>query len=93
MVSPCKRKMGEIIMVKVFLLLMIVSMPNMPSVKYNAMLYPSIEECIAARDGYMDVYNSKDKEYKDRIITHATCLEFETFPVQGLPAEPIGLGA
>ena len=80
-------------MVKVFLLLMVVSMPGMPSVKYNAMLYPSMGECITARDGYMDIYVSKDQEYKDRIVTHATCLEFETFPIQGLPAKPTGLGA
>ena len=45
-------------MVKVFLLLMVVSMPGMPSVKYNAMLYPSMGECITARDGYMDIYDS-----------------------------------
>ena len=37
--------------------------------------------------------DSKDQEYKDRIVTHATCLEFETFPIQGLPAKPTGLGA
>ena len=80
-------------MVKVFLLLMVVSMPGMPSVKYNAMLYPTMNDCIIARDGYMDIYDSKDQEYKDRLVTHATCLEFETFPIQGLPAKPTGLGA
>ena len=79
-------------MVKVFLLLMIVSMPDMPSVKYNALLYPSMDECIVARDGYVATYNSKDQDYKDKLITDAVCLEFETFPVLGLPAERIGLG-
>ena len=80
-------------MVKVFLLLMVVSIPNSPSVKYNALLYPNIEECMVARDGYMATYDSRDQDYKDKLITHAICLEFETFPVQGLPAEPTGLGA
>jgi len=80
-------------MVKVFLLLMIVSMPDMPSVKYNALLYPSMDECIVAREGYMATYNGKDQNYKDKLITDAVCLEFETFPVIGLPANPIGLGA
>ena len=79
-------------MVKVFLLLMIVSMPDMPSVKYNALLYPSMEECIVARDGYMATYNGKDQDYKDKLITEAVCLEFETFSIPGLPAEPVGLG-
>ena len=50
-------------MVKVFLLLMIVSMPDMPSVKYNALLYPSMDECIVAREGYMATYKSKDQNY------------------------------
>mgnify|MGYP003139356141 CR=1 FL=1 len=80
-------------MVKVFLLLMIISMPDMPSVKYNALLYPSMEECIVARNEYVTTYNSKDQNYKDKLVTDAVCLEFETFPVLGLPAEPIGLGA
>ena len=80
-------------MVKVFLLLMIVSMPDMPSVKYNALLYSSMNECIVAREGYMATYNGKDQNYKDKLITDAVCLEFETFPVIGLPAKPTGLGA
>ena len=79
-------------MVKVFLLLMIVSVPNAPSVKYNALLYPNMEQCMVARDGYMAQYNSKDQNYKDNLIADATCLEFKTFPIKGLPAESIGLG-
>ena len=72
---------------------MIVSMPDMPSVKYNALLYSSMNECIVARDGYMATYNSKNQDYKDKLVTDALCLEFETFPVKGLPAKPSGLGA
>ena len=79
-------------MVKVFLLLMIISMPDMPSVKYNALLYSTMEECIVARDGYMSAYNNKDKAYKDKLISDVAWLEFKTFPVKGLHTEPIGLG-
>jgi len=72
---------------------MVISMPDMPSVKYNALLYPTMEQCVIARDGYMEAYGNKDQEYKDKLITEAVCLEFESFSIKGLDAAPVGLGA
>ena len=44
-------------------------MPNMPSVRYNAMIYPSEAHCLDARDGYMNAYAAKDLEYKSKLKT------------------------
>jgi hypothetical protein len=68
-------------MTKVFLFLMLMSSPNQPSVKYNAYLYPSEEECILAKDKYINLYNNKTEEYKSKIVTNGYCIPFDSFPV------------
>jgi len=70
--------------VKIFFLLMIISMPNMPSVRYNAMIYPSETQCLDARDGYMEAYAAKDLEYKSKLKTEAFCIPFDSFPILGI---------
>ncbi len=69
---------------KIFFLLMIISMPELPSVKYNAMIYLTEPECISARDGYMNAYLAKDLEYKRKIKTEAFCIPFNSFPLAGI---------
>ena len=68
----------------IFLLLMIISFPGAPSVRYTALIYPSEAECLTARDGYMDAYESKDLIYKSNMKTEAFCLPFESFPIAGI---------
>ena len=77
-------------MVKIWLLLMLMSTPNQPSVKYNAAIYPTEETCMEARKGYMEALEAKSQEYKDTIRTEAICIPFESFPITGMPS-PIGV--
>ena len=63
----------------VFLLLILMSMPNQTTIKYNGILYKSEAECIIARDGYMDAYNNKEQDYKDIMITDSHCVPFDSF--------------
>ena len=72
---------------------MMFSMPGAPSVKYNALLYPSLELCTQARIGYLEAFASKDEAYKSQVSTDAVCIPFESFPVKGLNAEPSRIGA
>ena len=65
----------------VFLLLMIMSSPNQPTVKYNAVLYPTESGCELVRAGYMDAYENKSKDFKDSMITEAFCIPFDAFPL------------
>jgi hypothetical protein len=71
-------------MMQIFFLLMIMSMPNQPSVKYHASIYSTEQECYQALDGYMNAYNSKPQDYKDKLVTEAFCIPFESFPIKGL---------
>ena len=71
-------------MMQIFFLLMIMSMPNQPSVKYHASIYPTAQECNQALDGYMNAYNSKPQDYKDKLITNAYCVPFESFPLTSM---------
>jgi hypothetical protein len=59
-------------------------MPNMPSVKYNAMIYSSETQCLDARNRYMDAYAAKDLEYKSKLKTEAFCIPFYSFPILGI---------
>ena len=68
-------------MTKIFLLLMIMSMPNQPSVKYNAYLYFTELECFNAKEKYMEMYNNKEQSYKDKMKTEAFCIPFNSFPL------------
>tara|TARA_A100001011_G_scaffold386008_1_gene461024 strand:+ start:158 stop:388 length:231 start_codon:yes stop_codon:yes gene_type:complete len=68
-------------MSKIFLLLMLMSMPNQPSVKYNAYIYFTEQECLTAKKEYMKNYESKDQAYKNRVRTNAYCVPFDSFPL------------
>ena len=57
------------------------SMPNQPSVKYNAYIYFTEEECIVAKENYMKKFENQNQEYKKRITTNAYCIPFDSFPL------------
>tara|TARA_B100000029_G_C17507955_1_gene935171 strand:+ start:46 stop:279 length:234 start_codon:yes stop_codon:yes gene_type:complete len=71
-------------MVKVWLMIMLMSSPNMPSVKYNAILYKTEDECNEALVSYLNYYESRPPSYKEKVVTDAFCLPFEAFPIKGL---------
>jgi len=76
-------------MVKVWLLLMLISVPNQPSVKYTATIYSTEEVCLEARRGYIGAFEAKPREYKDRVKTEAFCIPFESYPIMGMQS-PMG---
>ena len=65
-------------------MLMLMSSPNMSSVKYNALLYNTEIECLDSVANYLNYYESKPQEYKSTVVTDAFCLPFEAFPIKGL---------
>mgnify|MGYP003154801366 FL=1 len=76
-------------MVKIWLLLMLLSSPDQPSVKYHAAIYPTEDQCMVARTSYMEAYEAKPPEYKLTLKTEAFCIPFDSFPVKGMPS-PVG---
>ena len=71
-------------MIKVWFLLILISMPNAPSVKYSGYIYPTEEECMVAKYELMESYNGKSTEYKIITQIDSYCVEFESFPIKGL---------
>ena len=69
-------------MMQIFFLLMIMSMPNQPSVKYNASIFPTEQECYQALDKYINAYDSRPQDFKDKMVTEAFCIPFESFPIE-----------
>ena len=63
---------------------MLISFPNAPSVKYTALIYPTEAECLIARDGYINAYESKDLNYRSSLKTEAFCIPFNSFPIPGI---------
>ena len=71
-------------MIKVWFMLVLISIPNAPSVRYNGFIYPNEEECMVAKYELMEAYNNKPTEYKLITKVDSYCVEFESFPIQGL---------
>jgi len=71
-------------MIKVWFMLVLFSMPNAPSVKYNGFIYANEEDCEIAKYEMHEAYNNKSTEYKLATNMNAYCVEFESFPIQGL---------
>ena len=72
-------------------MLILMSSPNSPSIKYNGYIYPNEEECQVARYEFYEVYNGKPTEYKSVTAIDAYCIEFESFPIQGLNKTGTGI--
>ena len=68
-------------MIKIFLLRMIFSMPDQPSVKYTAWLYFTQGECTIAKENYMQIYRNQSQQYKNKTKTEAFCIPFDSFPL------------
>ena len=79
-------------MIKIWFMLMLFSAPNMPSVKYNGIIYPTEEECLSAQAAFLNLYEAKPKEYKDVVAADAFCLSFEAFPIQGMDYKDSSFG-
>ena len=71
-------------MVKIWFMLVLISMPNAPSVKYNGFIYPNEEESQVARYEIHEAYNSKPTKYKSVTAIQSYCVEFKSFPIAGL---------
>lgn len=68
-------------------MLVLTSFPNAPSVKYNGFLYASEFECTKAENNLMEVYESKPLDYRLTVKLDTHCVEFESFPVEGLKSD------
>ena len=71
-------------MIKIWFLLVLISVPNAPSIKYNGFIYLNEEECQVAKYELHETYNNKSTEYKSVTLIDSHCIEFKSFPIKGL---------
>ena len=71
-------------MIKIWFLLILISVPNAPSIKYNGVIYPNEEECEVAKYEVHETYNNQSTEYKSITLIDSHCIEFKSFPIKGL---------
>ncbi len=72
-------------------MLVLISMPNAPSVKYNGFLYTNEAECQVARYELLDMYDARPEDYKAGLAMDAYCIGFESFPIRGLNKTGTGI--
>ena len=74
-------------MIKIWFMMVLMSFPNAPSVKYNGFIFPSEYECLQAKQELLDVYDDKPLDYKLVTQMNAYCVEFESLPIAGLRSD------
>ena len=74
-------------MIKIWFMMVLMSFPNAPSVKYNGFIFSSEYECLQAKQELLDVYDDKPLDYKLVTQMNAYCVEFESFPITGLRSD------
>ena len=71
-------------MIKIWFLLMLISTPNQPTVKYQGFLFPTEDQCMVAQVRYLNEYEGKSPKYKENVVIDVFCLPFDAFPVKGM---------
>jgi|TARA_R110000751_G_scaffold19022_1_gene57387 hypothetical protein len=79
--------------IKIWFLLVMMSMPNAPSIKYTGSIYPTEDDCIQGQLGLLNAYEAKPQDYKNKMVLDAFCLPFDAFPVQGMNYKDSSFGA
>ena len=71
-------------MIKVFMAIIITSMPNWPSVKYQGYLYPDKETCIESTKIYVQEFKNYAKRQGDYDAHfNSFCFEIDSYPIEG----------
>ena len=66
---------------KVWLLVLFMHTPEMPSVRYSAELYATDFDCIEQQATALNNFEQRSEEYKDRTKFDAHCIEFDAFEI------------
>ncbi len=74
--TTLKKLISGDIVIKIWFMLILMSAPNLPSVKYNGILYTTEEECLNAQVEFLNLYEARPQVYKDSVTVDAVCLSF-----------------
>ena len=79
-------------MVKIIMAVIITSMPNWPSVRYQGYIYPDMETCIEYNKIMIDDFKAYARSQGDEgIHFDSFCFEAESYPIEGLNKIELGI--
>jgi|TARA_R100001224_G_scaffold101799_1_gene73505 hypothetical protein len=79
-------------MIKVFMAIIITSMPNWPSVKYQGYLYPDMDTCLASTEMYVQNYKEYAKSQGDHDAHFdSICFEVDSYPIELFEEMKLGI--
>jgi hypothetical protein len=70
-------------MIKVFMAIIITSMPEWPSVKYQGYLYPDMQTCLESTEMYVQNYKDYASSQGDtQALFSSICFEVDSYPIR-----------
>ena len=70
-------------MIKVFMAIIITSMPGWPSVKYQGYLYPDMETCLVSTEMYVEQFRAHANSQGDYDAHFdSMCFETQSYPIE-----------
>ena len=80
-------------MIKVAFAIIITSMPNWPSVKYQGYLYPDMETCLVSTEMYVEQFRAYAHSQGDYDAHFdSMCFETESYPIEMFDDIKQGIG-
>ena len=79
-------------MIKVVMAIIITSMPNWPSVKYQGYLYPDMETCLTSTEMYVEEFKAYAESQGDYDAHfNSICFEVDAYPIEGFNQIQLGI--
>ncbi len=79
-------------MIKVFMAIIITSMPHWPSVKYQGYLYPDMKTCLTFTEMYVEDFKSYARSQGDHDAHfNSICFEVDSYPIEGFEKPELGI--
>ena len=79
-------------MIKVFMAIIITSMPNWPSVKYQGYLYPNMDTCLSSTKLYIEQFREYAKSQGDYDAHFdSICFGVDAYPIEGFNNLELGI--
>ena len=79
-------------MIKVFMAIIVTSMPSWPSVKYQGYLYPDMDTCLTSTEMYVQQFKDYAKSQgDDKAHFNSICFEVDAYPIEGFNQLQLGI--
>ena len=79
-------------MIKVFMAIIVTSMPNWPSVKYQGYLYPDMDICLTSTEMYVQQFKNYAKSQGDyEAHFDSICFEVDSYPIKAFNNLELGI--